>query len=162
MSDEKTTQNKQLLLPAIWTALGVVSTTLVGWLAGPSEVLSVPAKPATAIAGALSGIIAALSAWTWHLWKQSSDSRVRLRFEHDVATGISVEIGGPHIGRKICSKCLLETPARVCPLYDAYGHGAWVCHHCGRSFSDAGRLARDKEHSEEERKKPKRDRTYDA
>lgn len=75
-----------------------------------------------------------------------------MRFVHDETTGISTERAGTDKGKKVCSKCLLETPARVCPLYDAYRHGAWGCHHCGRSFKDAGRLASDRERAEEDRK----------
>jgi hypothetical protein len=53
-------------------------TTVLGWLAGSSQTLPVPAKPATALLGALIGLALLWAKWTHALWKLSS-KRERIR-----------------------------------------------------------------------------------
>ena len=164
MSDEEPKSSIPRLWRSIGTATLILAGTVVASLATPTGELLLPTKLLAALGTSSAGILAAGISLTWYLWKQTSDSRLRMRFEHEATTGISVERDGPNKGRKVCSKCLHETPARIFPLYDNEGFGRWYCHQCRGCFKDAGCLAREKAQAEEKRKNPKppTDRTYAA
>lgn len=53
-------------------ALAIVVLSAVGWWAGPSQVLQIPAQPASAILCALMGIVGVCATWTYSLWKANT------------------------------------------------------------------------------------------
>jgi len=59
-------------------ALAIIALTALGWWAGPSQVIHIPAQQASAILGALMGIVGVWASWTYSLWK-SNAKRERIK-----------------------------------------------------------------------------------
>ena len=117
--------------------LTVIATTWVSWAATPEGTLPLPTKLLSPVAVAFLALLGAWISWTWRLCKQTSDLRLRDRFEHDTASDMSIERSGKNKGRKICTRCLNKTPARDYPLHDPYGQGRWECSGCnGAPYED--------------------------
>ena len=71
-SEKLAKHSSRPLLSATLQGLGVVATTLAGLWVGPTGDWQLPAKPTTAIAGALVGILGVWVKWTYDLWKRDS------------------------------------------------------------------------------------------
>lgn len=137
MSDEIKPTSIPPLLKGALIFLGVSGIASLGYWRAPSGDLILPAEPTIGILTAFGALLLVWVSWTWHLWKVSSDSRIRKDFDHCPTSGACVRSKGTKKGVNVCPKCLYGTPAIPVPLTETpFGHHEWCCARCGWGYTD--------------------------
>ena len=155
------TRAKSTALHGIGILCTMIGSGLSAHLLDIGHLITIHPRITIGVSAAAGTILYAWVLWTWYLWKQTSDLRLRERFEHDTASNISIEHSGNNKGRKACTRCLNKIPAHDYPLHDPYTTGRWECSGCGATYETAAFKAAQKLHFEEKPNQQKpRDRTY--
>lgn len=137
MSNEIQPTSIPPLLKGSLIFVGVSGIASLGYWRTPSGDLILPAEPTIGILSAFGALLLVWLGWTWHLWRVSSDSRIRKDFEHCKFSGASIHTKGSKKGVKVCTKCLYDSPAIPTPLTETpFGHHEWGCARCGWGYAD--------------------------